>query len=361
MSHFCLLSDPESYVAHDYQLAQDSAALKYWLDHFASHFEHTLAHAMKQYGRSAGKQIEAARGQFSKVIEALRSAPNSLGDDLDVMQLCRLREKALRENGLKDPFGYLKDRENASAIELYGQVIGKLQALEGRDKWLQLVLGVFAGNIFDMGSAPTMHLVDETLEREDFLTAVTNSKPRPWFVDDFDRLAEDLPASPPTKWSKAVIFVDNAGNDLILGVMPLARELALRGTRIVLAANELPCLNDVTVDETIEIVERLAGQDRDLAALIQAEMFEVVSTGNDLSLIDLSDVSDELNAATTDAELLVLVGMGRSVESNFDASFTVDALRLALLKDEQVVAGIGAALFDCICKYVPKDEPVSSQ
>ena len=47
--------------------------------------------------------------------------------------------------------------------------------------------------------------------------------------------------------------------------------------------------------------------------------------------------------------------MGRGVESNFDASFTVDALRLALLKDEHVAAGIGAALFDCICKYVPKD------
>ena len=46
------------------------------------------------------------------------------------------------------------------------------------------------------------------------------------------------------------MFVDNAGRDLILGVMPLVREMALAGTMIVLAANELPSINDITVDET---------------------------------------------------------------------------------------------------------------
>jgi len=84
-------------------------------------------------------------------------------------------------------------------------------------------------------------------------------------------------------------------------------------------------------------------------------MFDVVSSGNDIPLIDLSEVSDELNEAASDADLVILEGMGRSVETNFDADFTVDAIWLALLKDEKVASHFGAGLFDCVCKYVPVD------
>jgi uncharacterized protein with ATP-grasp and redox domains len=251
-----------------------------------------------------------------------------------------------------DPFGQIKQRENASALELYGDVVRRLHGMARSVKWLALIEGVFVGNIFDLGSASTMHLANEPT---DFFSVMRELKPRPWRIDDFDRLADDLPDSPPTNWSKAVVLVDNAGSDFVLGVMPLVRELALYGTKIVLAANELPALNDMTVDETIQIVEQLSGQDDDLAALIRADMFEVVSTGNGLPVIDLSDVPDELNEAADDAELLILEGMGRGIETNFDADFTVDTIRLAMLKDEQVAASVGGEVFDCICKYDTKD------
>ena len=101
-------------------------------------------------------------------------------------------------------------------------------------------------------------------------------------------------------------------------------------------------------------VERLAALDEDLAALVSGEMFEVVSTGNDLPLIDLSNVTDELNLAAADADLVILEGMGRAIESNLDAKFTVDTLHLALLKDEAVAARVGGQLYDCVCKYTPK-------
>jgi uncharacterized protein with ATP-grasp and redox domains len=192
-------------------------------------------------------------------------------------------------------------------------------------------------------------------ESPDFLEVVENTRPRPWLVDDFDRLLDDLLISVPAKWGKAVIFIDNAGCDFILGVMPFARELALAGVQVVLAANESPSLNDLTADETVEIVESLAIIDRDLPALLDAQMFEVVSTGNDIPLIDLSEVSDELNAAASDADLVVMEGMGRAVESNFDAEFSVDALHLALLKDPNVAAQLGGEVFDCVCRYRPVD------
>jgi type II pantothenate kinase len=188
----------------------------------------------------------------------------------------------------------------------------------------------------------------------DFFAELEETKPRPWLVDDYDLLAKDLPQTPPSKWSKAVVFVDNAGSDFILGVMPLARELALFGTRIVLAANELPSLNDITVNETVAVVQKLCAVDADLSALVEAGMFEVVSSGNDIPLIDLSNVSDELNEAAADAELVIIEGMGRAVESNFDASFTVDAMKLALLKDPVVAARVGGEVYDCVCRYEPR-------
>ncbi len=354
MSHFCLLRDPESYVAHNWDMVADAEGREYWLGLFAKHFADTADHATHRYGRSAGKRIAAARQEFAALVETLGTDPTALpGGTLDILQLCRARERVLRAHDIGAPFQHIKDRENVSAIDLYGDVVYALHAMPFAEKWFHLVEGVFAGNIFDLGSPATMHTAHEA---PDFLDAIENVHPRPWAVDDYDLLAADLPNDPPPKWTRAVVFVDNAGSDFILGVMPLARELALAGVQIVLAANELPSLNDITADETAQIVGQLAAVDRDLAALIDGQMFEVVSTGNDVPLMDLSDVTDELNEAAADADLIIIEGMGRAVESNFDAEFTVDCLQLALLKDPQVAAHIvGSDLYNCVCKYTPVD------
>ena len=56
--------------------------------------------------------------------------------------------------------------------------------------------------------------------------------------------------------------------------------------------------------------------------------------------------------------LVIIEGMGRAVESNFNTAFTVDCLQLALLKDPKVASHIvGAELYDCVCKYTPVDRP----
>ena len=366
MSHFCLLRDAAAYVAHDWDLLKDDAARAHWLDLFARHFVETMKHATVQYGRKAFKQVAAAQQQFNAALADLVACPGGLpGGKLDIVELCRLRERTLRANGLNDPFKYVKDRENRAAAELYPALVRKGRAMPAARKWLYLIQCVFAGNVFDLGAVQTLHLASEST---DFAAALQKLKPRPWLVDDFDRLAADLAAPPPppnatdlisgpppSKWSKAVLFLDNAGVDFVLGVMPLARELGLAGTKIVLAANELPSLNDITADETADAMGRLSAIDDDLAALIEGRMFEVVSTGNASPLIDLSDVSAELNEAAADAELLVLEGMGRAVESNFDARFKVDTLHLAMLKDEAVARRIGGELYDCVCKYTPVD------
>lgn len=353
MSYFCLLSDPKKYAAQDQNLVRDKAGRKYWLNLYVEHFEMTLAHAREHYGPAADKRIVAARREFMATIDELRTKPKSLPTKkLNGIELCRMRGKCLRDHHLSSPFANVKERGNAAAKALYGQVVRKLHAMEGQDTWLSLIRNVFAGNVFDFGT-PTIS--NAGAQPPDFHDSVENTKPRPWLIDDFDPLLKDLLNGPPMKWAKAVIFLDNAGNDFILGIMPLARELALEGVGIVLAANELESLNDITADEAIAVVEALAAEDGDLAALIRANMLEVVSTGSDIPLIDLSDVSDELNEAAADADLVIIEGMGRAVESNLDAAFSVDALRLAVLKDPHVAAGVGGVPMDPICKYTPAE------
>jgi hypothetical protein len=60
---------------------------------------------------------------------------------------------------------------------------------------------------------------------------------------------------------QAVILLDNSGADAVLGIIPLARELARRGATVVLAANSLPALNDITDVELKQVMELAAQVD----------------------------------------------------------------------------------------------------
>ncbi len=355
MSHFCLLQDLQGYTADDLDLSTDQGLRTYWLDRFAGHFDDLAAHALESMGRGAARQISLAKDEFLKAIEQLRTAPPRDGEPpLNILRLNRLREDILRRHRITDPYKRVKEQETSAAIDLYPQTVKKLHLMDDEQKWLHLVQCVFAGNAFDLGAVGNGHTSRRT---EDFLATLDAMKPRPWLVDDFDALLNDLLGGPPAKWARAVVFVDNAGSDFVLGLMPFVRELALAGTQIVLAANERAALNDMTVDETVDVVEQLAAVDLDLTALIDGQMIEVVSTGSSVALLDLSEVSDELNEAAQGAELVIVEGMGRAVESNFHTRFSVDSLKLALIKDPRVASRLGGQLHDCVCKYETIERP----
>jgi len=352
MTPFSLLADAGSYQLADVDLRHDDGARQYWLKLFEDHFQQVLEFAKVAYGRNLGKQILSAKQKFAQTIAGLRENPGALNGQLGVMELCRLREDALRSNGIKDPFRHIKQRENRVAIDAYEPVVRGLSRLPADQRWVHLFKGIFAGNIFDLGSSITMGYAKEKV---DFDAVLSNVRPRPWKVDHYDEIAKLLPGrmSEPTPWAKAVVFIDNAGADFILGVMPLVREMAAHGTHIVLAANELPSLNDVTADEAVSIVQELAALDGELQSFVTAGLFVVVSTGNDVPLIDLSKVSEELNEASEGADLVLLEGMGRTVESNLHTKFKVDSMQLCLLKDPTIAARVGGEVFDCVCMYEP--------
>lgn len=54
-------------------------------------------------------------------------------------------------------------------------------------------------------------------------------------VDGFDKFKERLLGSgdeKPKTHKRALLFVDNSGADIVLGMLPLARELLRRGTEV---------------------------------------------------------------------------------------------------------------------------------
>lgn len=284
--------------------------------------------------------------RYGQILEDFKKDPESHGGPPDCILLCQLREQVLRELGFRDIFKKVKDDENAKAISLFKDVVCFNDAIENNAKRVEnLVRGILAGNIFDLGSAKLAELFSKN--GMSFLASCQSLVPRPWVIDDLDAFVMRFTQG---TWRKAVIFVDNSGADIILGILPFARELLRRGTQVILAANDLPSINDVTYSELIEIIEKLKDDDGRLAGVDTSNFF-IVNSGNDLPVIDLSRISQELAYLATDADLVILEGMGRGIETNLHAQFKCDSLKIGLVKHLEVAQFLGGRLYDCVFKY----------
>ncbi|KAF3325548.1 pantothenate kinase 4 [Carex littledalei] len=191
--------------------------------------------------------------RYTAILEEIKKNPESHGGPPDCILLCRLREVVLRELGFVDIFKRVKDDENAKAMTLFEGVVKLNDAIEDDTKRAEnLVRGILAGNIFDLGSAKLAEMFAK--DGMSFLASCQNLLPRPWVIDDLDAFKSKWTQK---TWKKAVIFVDNSGADVILGILPFARELLRRGTQVILAANDLPSINDITYPELTEIVSKV--------------------------------------------------------------------------------------------------------
>ncbi|OAY63282.1 uncharacterized protein At2g17340-like isoform X1 [Ananas comosus] len=284
--------------------------------------------------------------RYTAILEELKKNPESHGGPPDCILLCRLRELVLRELGFVDIFKKVKDEENAKAISLFEDVVRLNDAIEDEGKRVEnLIRGILAGNIFDLGSAQ----LAEVFARDgmSFLASCQNLVSRPWVIDDLDAFKMSWTKK---SWKKAVIFVDNSGADLVLGILPFARELLRHGTKVILAANDLPSINDVTYPELIEIIAKLKDENGQLAG-VDASGLLVVNSGNDLPVIDLTAVSPELAFMASDADLVILEGMGRAIETNLYAQFKCDSIKIGMVKHPEVAQFLGGRLYDCVFKY----------
>lgn len=213
-----------------------------WIDVFANSIPSFKKRAESdETVQDAEVRAEKFAQRYGAILEDLKKDPESHGGPPDGILLCRLREQVLRELGFRDIFKKVKDDENAKAISLFRDVVSLNDAIEDPGNRAEnLVRGILAGNIFDLGSAQLAEVFSK--DGMSFLASCQNLVPQPWVIDDLE--AFKLKWSKKS-WRKAVIFVDNSGADIILGILTFARELLRRGTQVVLAANELPSINDV--------------------------------------------------------------------------------------------------------------------
>jgi type II pantothenate kinase len=349
MGPFALLADPIRHVSSDWDLSRDEDGRIHWVDLFKQHFRTILKlgidMALARGGHIAEAQNQADRcaADFDAAMDAFAARPGEFGR-VTIITLDNWRDQTLRRHGYVDAFLDLKNRENERMLPLLPVVCAQLDALADESERFRAVIeGVFAGNIFDMGATATAKAFMK--QSPDFFGIRQTLTPRPWLADDYDALEARLLDGPP--YRKAVFFIDNAGSDFLLGALPLARWLAKRGTRIVLAANERPSLNDMTVHDVRDWWPRIVETEPSLRDCA----IDIVTTGTGEPLIDLCEVSDELNAVSADADLVILEGMGRGVESNFDAILSVDSLKIAMLKDPAVAKRIGGKVFDLVCRF----------
>ncbi|MCB9866141.1 MAG: DUF89 family protein [Phycisphaerales bacterium] len=347
MPYFCKLARPDLYVHGDWDLLADPAGREDWIRIFDEHTASLLEHARRSDCPPVEEACDAYELAFRHELERVRARPDDYAP-LTVYTLCKLRARLMRAYGIGDPYDKVKREENAAAL---GRLAAVLQAVDGcpPDVVVEtLIRGLLAGNKFDLGAKDTteLHAAGEL----DFFKTLEELGPRPWFLDHVDTIAARL-APGKCAYRKAVFFVDNAGGDVVLGAIPLARYLADQGCAVVLAANDYPALNDILVDELGSVLARAAEVDERLAGHLRAGVISVVGTSCDCPLIDLSDVSTACNAAADDADLVILEGMGRAIESNYTAPMMCDTIRIAMIKNRSLAKYLGCRLYDLIAAF----------
>ncbi len=349
MPTFPLLSDPATYRSHTFSLADEPDMFARWIDVLVTHAHSLVRHAVDSEDNSA-EAVQRAGAFKNEWLAFLKQVHANAADypDVSVLWFCRHRERLLRAHGFADPYAHIKRDENESVLKLLPDLLNEYDALPEHERCEALIVGSFTGNIFDLGVEATTELFEKG--GIDFHAVRDNIKPRPWFIDDFDALRDRWLAG---GWKHAVVFVDNSGADVVLGMIPLIRELLGRGTRVVVTGNSTPCLNDITHQELVALIDRIAAFDPVIDAANADGSLSLVPSGNGLPLIDLSDVSEELAAAATGADLVILQGMGRAIETNLEAKLSCDALKLAMLKEPAVYDRIGGSMYDCVCRFEP--------
>ncbi|CAH1439325.1 unnamed protein product [Lactuca virosa] len=368
---FPLLANPKSYEPNTIDLA-DPNELEYWFTVLSEHLPDLVDKAVASEGGTddARRRGDAFARAFSAHLARLMEEPAAYGK-LGLANLLELREECLREFNFFDAYRTIKQRENEASLAVLPDLLLELDSMNEETRLLTLIEGVLAANIFDWGSSACVDLYHKGTIIEIYRMSRKKMQ-RPWRVDDFDAFRERMGFG---AHKRALLFVDNSGADVILGMLPLARELLRRGTEVVLVANSLPALNDVTAVELPKIVAEAAKHCDILRGAAEAGGLLVDAMNNILEVsrqklpstplmvvgngcgspcIDLRQVSSDLAAVAKDADLVILEGMGRALHTNYNARFKCDTLKLAMVKNQRLAEKlIKGNIYDCVCRYEP--------
>ena len=263
---FPLLSISHKYVPNTIDINADAAEKAYWI----GILQDQLATVMEKAASSQGNTDDAMNraALFGRTLDSYlskyRSQSSGFGQ-IELSDLFELREECLREAGFQDVYKMDKERENAAAVEALDDLLKELDTLDPPTRLLSLIQGALAANIFDWGAKACIDLYHTATILDMYKDARERLSQRPWRVDNLNDFAEmwlsksDLDEQGHgmlrIPYRRSIIFVDNAGADVVLGMIPLAREILRGGGEVVLAANSLPAINDVTFEELEQVVD----------------------------------------------------------------------------------------------------------
>ncbi|URE41794.1 AT hook motif domain containing protein, partial [Musa troglodytarum] len=206
--------------------------------------------------------------RYTAMLEDMKKNPESNGGPPDCV--------VLRELGFRDIFKKVKDEENAKAISLFEGVVRLNDAIEDDSKRVEnLIRGILAGNIFDLGSAQLAEVFAK--DGMSFLASCQNLVSRPWVIDDLDDFK--------MKWTTKTWKKLKDENGQLMGV--------------------------------------------DASGLL------IANSGNDLPVIDLSNVSPDLAYLAR-----------RAIETNLYAQLKCDSIKIGMVSSLNSVYG-GDWAFNC--------------
>ncbi|ALC38236.1 CG5828 [Drosophila busckii] len=358
--HSCtLLKDEASYQPETLDLNTDAQAAAYWFPCFRElvlKFAKQAANSQKDDDTAAERAAQFQAAYLGQLEEHENNISNQSGKTvLGTSELLKLNETMLRRYGFTDPWLQQKQQENASAKARLKQRLLEIDAITNEQaRWTELVRGVLAGNMFDWGAQAVASILEQD-SNFGLHAALERIEQRPWLLDNLDDWLQRLRISeskPPHKC--AVMFVDNSGVDVVLGVLPFVRELLKRGTKVLLCANSEPSLNDVTSHELSALLNDCACQCSVLDNAWRQERLLVYANGQNGPCLDMRTLPQELceAIAKNETDLLVIEGMGRALHTNLNAQFKCETLKLAVIKNRWLAKYLGGdKMFAVICKY----------
>ncbi|KAK7080541.1 Pantothenate kinase 4 [Halocaridina rubra] len=348
LTFFPLLANPEEYIPDAVDLTKDKEARDYWLSCFEGSLSSFVNRAISSQPNT-DDSVERAnkfRDKYIQRLHNLKNHPFAYGS-LTVRSLLDMREHCLNEFDFPDPYLQQKKLENENALKLLNDHLNYLDELEHDKRQEVLVRGVLAGNVFDWGAKEVVKLMEDGLG---FKEAADKLQARPWLHDDLDAWIARLQG--PTHQCAAV-FIDNSGCDVVLGIIPFARELLIRGTRVVLCANSKPALNDVTAEELTMLMKQVAAVCPIINKNLETGVLSIRESGQASPCLDLSRLPRSLveDLRNWNCDLVVVEGMGRAVHTNLAVKLTCDSLKLAVIKNRWLAQRLGGDMFSVMCKY----------
>uniref|UniRef100_A0A0R3WQV0 4'-phosphopantetheine phosphatase n=1 Tax=Hydatigena taeniaeformis TaxID=6205 RepID=A0A0R3WQV0_HYDTA len=209
--------------------------------------------------------------------------------------------------------------ENTWSLTYFPNIMERLGRLDWAERQMELAQGFLTGNIFDWGASEAVRFFTQSQDSVDGMASFEQAlaklqfeflnwysletlaapmpssplKPRPWLVDDFSRWLERI-SNPADRPRCVLIFCDNSGADLILGVLPFVVECLDWGSKVILTANSVPAINDVTYRELLFLLNEVAGLENRLKQALESGRLMCVDNGQSSPCLDLRQTSHRL-------------------------------------------------------------------